>query len=126
MDIFKKLLETAYTPEFEKNLKPLDQGKPKGKPLYSANRDNQERIWDYGGQILRSEEKKENLNAQKKHSDLLENCKKDLEKLSKKICKEISETPRWTDFNSEIREIAMEIEDAILDDIVLDLCSCTL
>jgi hypothetical protein len=126
LDIFKKFLETAYTPEFEKTLKPLDQNQSKRKSLYSANRENQERNWDCGGHILRSEEKKEALNVQKKQPDLLQNHKVELEILSNKIIKEITETPRWDDFSSDIRGIAMEIEDKILDNIILDLCSCTL
>jgi hypothetical protein len=126
LDIFKQFLEAAYTPEFEKDLNPLDQNQPKKKSLYSVNRDNQEGNWDCGGQILRSEETKEALNVQKKHPDLLENHKVELEKLSNKIIKEITEAPRWEDFSSEIGEIAMEIEDKLFDDIILDLCSCTL
>ncbi|KAJ3697416.1 hypothetical protein LUZ61_001121 [Rhynchospora tenuis] len=118
LDIFKQLLERAYTPEFEKVLKPLDQDQPKRKLPFSVCRSNQERIWDCEGQILRSEEKKETLKIQKKESESLENHIIEMDKVSKRISKEIIETPRRCDFSADIRKIAMEIEDAIFDDIV--------
>ncbi|KAF3323772.1 hypothetical protein FCM35_KLT12503 [Carex littledalei] len=122
MNIFNKLFETAYTPDFEKTLKPLDQDQFKRKPPPSSvSGYNKERNWDFEGQILSSEEKKE------KQSDLLENHIIELEKLRNIIIsKDITETPRWKEFISEIKGIAMEIGDAILDDIILDLCSCAL
>lgn len=128
MDIFNKLVETAYTPDFEKTLKPLGEDQFKRKPSSSVSRYNQERIWDFEGQILRSEEKKETLmDVEEKQSDLLENHIIELEKLRNIIiCKDITETPMWREFSSEIKGIAMEIGDAILDDIILDLWSCTL
>ncbi|KAJ3675656.1 hypothetical protein LUZ60_004698 [Juncus effusus] len=109
MNIFKELLEAAYTSEFDKFTQNIVQEQHKKNPNL-----NQMRIWE-------STEKKEKMKREKERADSLESHRLELERLSKLICQEISETPKWTDFNSQVREIATEIEDTIFEELVGDL-----